>query len=54
MTLNKTLYDHIEGLEEHQLELALKHDLESGRDPKAILERLEELRGQKEEVAQEQ
>ncbi|KAK4313026.1 hypothetical protein Pmani_008964 [Petrolisthes manimaculis] len=42
--LNKTLYDHIEGLEEKQLELSLDYS----SDPAAIIQRLEELKAAKE------
>nr|XP_045594514.1 uncharacterized protein LOC123755776 isoform X2 [Procambarus clarkii] len=41
---SRTLYDHIDGLEEKQLEICLKHYQETGQDTKAILERLAEIR----------
>lgn len=41
--LRMTLYDHIEGLEEKQLEISLEHTT----DKTAIIERLEELRAAK-------
>ncbi|PNF16895.1 hypothetical protein B7P43_G04724 [Cryptotermes secundus] len=41
--LGKTLYDRIEGLEERQLQIALKHNLENRQDTSAIVERLKEL-----------
>lgn len=44
----KRLYDHIDGLEEKQLELSLKYNMEAGIDTAAILERLEEIRLAKE------
>lgn len=42
-----TLYDHISGLEEKQLELSLQHNIETGQDTKAIRDRLAELRAAK-------
>lgn len=45
--LTKSLYDHIEGLEEKQLELSLKHNIETGRDTLAIRNRLAELQAMK-------
>nr|XP_027214094.1 uncharacterized protein LOC113807113 isoform X1 [Penaeus vannamei] len=45
--LTKSLYDHIEGLEEKQLELSLKHNMETGRDTLAIKNRLAELQAMK-------
>lgn len=41
--LGKTLYDRIEGLEERQLQVALKYNSEHGQDTSAILKRLKEL-----------
>ncbi|KAB0793183.1 hypothetical protein PPYR_12803 [Photinus pyralis] len=40
---DKSLYDHIEGLEEKQLIISLKYNEEHGLDTKAIVTRLEEL-----------
>lgn len=48
--LNKTLYDHIEGLEEQQLEIALKHSYDMGHEPKHIQKRLQEIKMAKEET----
>merc|ERR1711872_334388 len=45
--LDQSLYDHIEGLEEKQLELAIKYHIETGQDTKALRERLQELRAEK-------
>jgi hypothetical protein len=41
--LGKTLYDRIEGLEERQLQVALKYNSEHRQDTSAIVKRLEEL-----------
>ncbi|KAK5641586.1 hypothetical protein RI129_010133 [Pyrocoelia pectoralis] len=40
---DQTLYDHLEGLEEHQLKISLKYNEEHGLDCKAIKTRLEEI-----------
>lgn len=45
---SKTLYDHISGLEEKQLELALEHSIATGKETTAIKNRLAELQRQKE------
>ncbi|XP_071536472.1 uncharacterized protein [Panulirus ornatus] len=44
----RRLYDHIEGLEESQLELSLRYNIEAGLDTAAILKRLEEIKLAKE------
>ncbi|KAK8730120.1 hypothetical protein OTU49_008465 [Cherax quadricarinatus] len=49
--LSKSLYDHIEGLEEKQLEISLKYNLETGRDTEAIVKRLAEIKDAKEKDA---
>jgi hypothetical protein len=41
--LGKTLYDRIDGLEERQLQMALKYNSEHGQDTSAIVTRLKEL-----------
>ena len=43
-SLRKSLYDHIEGLEEKQLELALEHSVQTGKDTKTLTNRLKEIR----------
>lgn len=50
-SLKKTLYDHIEGLEEKQLELALEHSVQTGKDTKTITTRLQEIREAKEDTS---
>jgi hypothetical protein len=44
--LGKSLYDRIGGLEERQLEIALRHNLEHGLDTSAIETRLKELQNE--------
>lgn len=43
-SLRKNLYDHIEGLEEQQLEISLEHNIQMGKDTSAITARLKEIR----------
>lgn len=49
-SLKMTLYDHIEGLEEKQLELALKHSIQTGKDTNTITTRLKEIRETKKDT----
>ena len=41
--LGKSLYERIDGLEKKQLELSLIHNRSTGKDTKAIQERLDEI-----------
>jgi hypothetical protein len=41
--LGKTLYDRIEGLEDKQLQIALKYNLDHGQDTSSIEKRLKNL-----------
>lgn len=44
---DKTLYERVTGMEEKQIEIALKYNLEHGLPTKELKERLEELRREK-------
>ncbi|CAL4248586.1 unnamed protein product, partial [Meganyctiphanes norvegica] len=46
--LTVSLYNHIDGLEEKQLEISLKHNIEAGLDTRAIITRLAEIQLERE------
>jgi len=46
--LTESLYNHIDGLEERQLEISLKHNIEAGMDTRAIIKRLAEIQLERE------
>jgi len=46
--LTESLYNHIDGLEEKQLEISLKHNIQSGLDTRAIITRLAEIQLERE------
>lgn len=46
LIFDKSLYDHIEDLEEQQIEMTLEHNKQNGIDTKELEARLREIRGQ--------